>query len=76
MTSEQLVELSTRQREALIATAAPLAEKARAVDRVVTYVRDNPAVTATIIGAVALLGPRKLYAMAARALTFYALFRH
>jgi hypothetical protein len=75
MTRAELVELSARQREALVAAAGPLLRKAGAVDRVVAYVRENPALSATLVGAVALLGPRKLFDMAARALTVYALFR-
>ena len=75
MTREELVELSARQREQLVAAAEPLVRKAGAVDRVVGYVRDNPALSATLVGAVALLGPRKLFDIAARALTVYALFR-
>ena len=75
MTRAQLVELSTRQRGALVAAAEPLVQKAQAVDRVVAYVRDNPALTASLVGAVALLGPRKIFDMATRALTVYALFR-
>jgi hypothetical protein len=75
MTREQLVELSARQRDQLVAAAEPLVRKEGAVDRVVGYVRDNPALSATLVGAVALLGPRKLFDMAARALTVYALFR-
>jgi hypothetical protein len=75
VTRERLVELSTRQRAALVAAAGPLVEKARAVDRVVQYVRLNPGLTAALVGAVALLGPRKLFNMAARALTLFALIR-
>ena len=75
MNTRELVELSTAQRAALVATAEPLVRKAEAVDRVVGYVRRNPAVTAVAVGAVALLGPRKLLDLGARAVTLYTLLR-
>jgi hypothetical protein len=39
-------------------------------------VRQNPVISALAVGAVALLGPRKLYDMATRAVTLYLLLRH
>jgi hypothetical protein len=72
----ELVERSTAQRAALFASCEPLARKAIALDRVVSYVRQNPVISALAVGAVALLGPRKLYDMATRAVTLYLLLRH
>ena len=75
MNTRELVELSTAQRAALVATAEPLVRKALALDRVVDYVRRNPVVPAVAVGAVALLGPRKLLDLGARAITLYTLLR-
>ena len=75
MTSAELVELSARQRAALVASAQPLVQTLEKVDRVVGYVRDNPVVSAAAVGAVALLGPRRLWEMAARAVTLYTLLK-
>jgi hypothetical protein len=72
----ELVERSGAQRAALLAAGEPLARKAAALDRVVGYVRANPVVSAVVVGAVALLGPRRLYDMATRAVTLYLLLRH
>jgi hypothetical protein len=66
---------SSSQRMALAACAEPLVRKAAALDRVVGYVRRNPAVAALAVGAFALIGPRKIFDMATRAITVYALFR-
>ena len=75
MTREELVELSSRQRAAVIAAAEPIIDKAEKVDRVVGYVRRNPVVAAVAVGAVALLGPRKIFDLGARAITLYMLLR-
>jgi hypothetical protein len=75
VTRQQLVEVSTRQRAALVATAEPLVRKAAALDRVVSYVSRNPALPALALGAFALVGPRKIFELATRAVTLYALFR-
>jgi hypothetical protein len=69
---QELIERSSAQRTALLAAAEPLARKAAAVDRVVAYVRYYPVLASLVVGAVALIGPRKLLHLAARALTFYA----
>jgi hypothetical protein len=71
----ELLERSAAQRAALVADAAPLARKAAALDRVVAQVRRYPLLTAAAAGAVALLGPRRLFSVASRALTLYTLFR-
>ena len=72
---EELVLRSSSQRMALVVSAEPLVRKAAALDRVVGYVRRNPAIAAVAIGAFALIGPRKIFDMATRAITVYALFR-
>jgi len=71
----ELVERSAAQRTALAVAAAPLLRKAETLDRVVAYVRRNPVVAALAVGAVALLGPRKIFALGARAITLYMLFK-
>jgi hypothetical protein len=71
----ELVQRSAAQRAALIADVDPLVRKAATVDRLVARVRQYPVVTAVAIGAVALLGTRRIYELATRLLTLYALFR-
>ena len=56
-------------------SAEPLVRKAASVDRVVGYVRRNPVVAALAVGGVALLGPRRLWELGARAVTLYTLLR-
>jgi hypothetical protein len=73
--TRDLVELSNAQRAALVASAEPLVRKAVTLDRVVGYVRRNPVITAAAVGAVALLGPQKIFELGARAITLYMLFR-
>jgi len=75
MTSRELVELSARQRAALIAAALPIVDKVGKIDRVVGYVRRNPVISAAAVGAVALLGPQKIFDLGARAITLYMLLR-
>ena len=72
---KELVERSSAQRAAIAGAAAPLARKAAVLDRVVGYVRRNPYVAAVAIGAVALLGPQKIFNLGARAITLYMLLR-
>jgi hypothetical protein len=71
----ELVQRSAAQRAALLVSAEPLVRKAETLDRVVAYVRRNPVVSALAVGAVALVGPRKIFDLAARAVTLYMLFR-
>jgi hypothetical protein len=66
---------SAAQRMALAVTAEPLLRKAASIDRVVGYVRRNPIITALAVGGVALLGPRRLWDLGARAITLYTLLR-
>lgn len=71
----ELVERSSVQRAALALSAEPLVRKAAAVDRLVASVRRYPVVTAVAVGAVALIGPRRLFDLGSRALTLYMLLR-
>lgn len=75
MKIEALIRRSTEQRAALVACAEPIVRKAAVLDRVVTQVRRHPVVSSVLVGAVALLGPRKILDLGTRALTLYALFR-
>lgn len=75
MSVRELVELSTAQRAALVAAAGPIADKLGKVDRVLGYVRRYPLLTSVLVGAVALAGPQKVFALGARALTLYSLLR-
>jgi hypothetical protein len=71
----ELLERSSTQRAALIVTAAPVARRVDAVDRVVRYVRAYPVAASLVVGAVALIGPRKVFDLGSRALTLYALLK-
>ena len=75
MRVRELVERSAAQRAALVARAEPIVQKAAAVDRVVGYVRVHPVLSSVIVGAVAILGPRKLLELGARAVALYALIK-
>ena len=72
---EELVARSSAQRGALVAAAAPIARRAAAADRVLTYVRAHPVLSSAVVGAVALLGPRKLLELGTRAVALYALIK-
>jgi hypothetical protein len=71
----ELVERSSAQRAALAAAAEPLVRKSAAVDRVIAQVRRYPVLSSVAVGALALLGPRRLFELAARAAALYALLR-
>lgn len=71
----ELVERSNAQRVALIAGAAPLLEKGAALDRIVAAARRHPAVTVLGVGAVVLLASRRMFGLATRLLTLYALIK-
>jgi len=71
----ELVERSSAQRAALVVAAEPLVRKSAALDRVIAQVRRYPVVASVAVGALALLGPRRLFDLAARAATLYALLR-
>lgn len=72
---EELVARSAAQRAALIANVEPLLRKAAALDGIVARVRRYPLLTAGLAGAVVLVGSRRIFDLATRALTIYALFR-
>ena len=72
---EELVARSAAQRAALAGHAAPLLGRAEALDRIVLRIRRYPLLTAAVAGAVVFLGSRRIFDMATRALTIYALFR-
>jgi hypothetical protein len=74
-TRQELVERSAAQRAALIAAAGPLLRAAGAADRVVSRVRRYPIAVGAVAGAVLLFGGRRLFDLASRAITLYALFR-
>ncbi|HUQ26925.1 MAG TPA: YqjK family protein [Burkholderiales bacterium] len=71
----ELVQRSAAQRAALIANADPIVRKAAALDRIVIKLRQYPMVTAAAGAAIAFFGSRKLFALATRAITLYALFK-
>ena len=72
---EELVARSTAQRAAIIAAAQPLLQTATSADRVVSRLRQHPVAVAVAVGALVLLGSRRLFDLATRAMTLYALFR-
>ena len=72
---EALVAQSAAQRSAIIASAQPLARGAAAIDRITGPVRRHPVLAAIAIGAVTLLGSRKMSDLASRAMTIYMLLR-
>ncbi len=72
---EELVARSSAQRSALVATAAPIARRAATADRALAYVRAHPLLSVAVVGAVALLGPRKLLELGTRAVALYALIK-
>ena len=45
------------------------------LDRMIGYVRRNPIIAGLAVGGVALLGPRRLWELGARAVTLYTLLR-
>ena len=72
---DELVARSSVQRSALVAAAAPIARRAAAADRALAYVRAHPLLSVAVVGAVALLGPRKLLELGTRAVALYALIK-
>lgn len=71
----ELVGRSTAQRAGIVTNAEPLLRKAEALDRMVSRVRRYPLATAAVAGAVVFLGSRRIFELATRALTIYALFK-
>lgn len=72
---QELVERSAAQRTALLATAEPIMQKAATFDRLAGYVRRYPFLSSAAVGVIALMGPRKILDLGARAVTLYTLFR-
>ena len=72
---EELVARSTAQRAVLVANAEPLVRKAAAADRILTKMHRYPVVIGAVAAGVALLGSRRIFDLASRALTLYALLR-
>ena len=72
---EELVARSAAQRAAIIAAAEPLVRAAASADRVVSRLRRYPVAVAAVAGAIVVLGSRRLFDLATRAVTLYALFR-
>jgi len=71
----ELVARSAEQRAAIIAAAEPLVHKADTADRLLSYVRRYPVPLAALGVAAVLFGSRKIFDIASRVLTVYALFR-
>jgi YqjK-like protein len=72
---QELVSRSAAQRAALIADAEPLLRKAAAADRILSKVRQYPALVALAGGAIAFFGSRRLLGLVVQTLTLYRLFR-
>jgi hypothetical protein len=70
-----LVERSTAQRAALVASAEPLLRKAHTLDRLVGYVQRNPVLAGAATAATVLFGSRRLLSLAGRAARLYVLLR-
>jgi hypothetical protein len=71
----ELVERSSLQRSALALSAEPLVRKTAAFDRLVSSLRRYPLVAAVAVGAVVIVGPRKLFDLGERALALYMLLK-
>ena len=71
----ELLARSIAQRAALAATAAPLLQKAEALDRILASARRHPVITMLGTAAVVLLASRRVFNLATRVLTLYALIR-
>ena len=72
---EELVARSAAQRSALIASVAPLAGKAAALDRVVGTLRRYSVIAGVVAGVAALFGSRRLIEMGSHLLRIYLLVR-
>lgn len=72
---QALVERSTAQRAALVASAEPLLRKARTLDRLVGCVQRNPALAGAAAAVTVLFGSRRLLGLAGRAARLYFLLR-
>lgn len=72
---EALVARSTAQRAALVAAAQPLLAQAAAADRVLARLHQYRYPLIAGAALIALIGSRKVFDLASRILTIYALFR-
>jgi len=72
---EELVARSAAQRAALVSDAEPLIRNAATADRILTKLRRYPVMIGVAAAGVALLGSRRIFDLASRALTLYALLR-
>ena len=72
---QALVARSQAERAAVLAAAQPLLHKAAAADRMLERVRRHPVAVTLIGAAIVFLGSRRLFDLATRAITVYALFR-
>jgi hypothetical protein len=72
---EELVARSVAQRNALIASAAPLAGAAAALDRIAGTLRRYSVVAGVVAGVAALFGSRRLLEIGSRLVTLYLLVR-
>ena len=72
---EELVRRSAAERAAIIAAVQPLLHTAATADRLFSHVRRHPFAVAAVAGAIVFLGSRRLFDLATRAATLYALFR-
>ena len=72
---QALVARSQAERAALFASAEPLLRKAAAADHMLSRVRRHPIAVTVIGAAIVLLGSRKLFDIATRVVTVYALFK-
>ena len=72
---EALVARSRTERATIMDAAQPLLRQAAAVDRTLMRVRRHPVIVTLLGAAVVFFGSRKLFDIASRVLTIYALFR-
>ena len=72
---EALIAQSNAQRSAIVSNAQPFLKGAATLDRIVGPVRRHPVIAALAVTGVALLGSRKIFDLATRAVTIYMLVR-
>ena len=72
---EALVAQSAAQRGAIIANVQPLLRGAATLDRIVGPIRRHPLIAALAATGVALIGSRRIFDLATRAITIYMLVR-
>lgn len=72
---QELIARSAAERAAIIAAAQPLIHTAATADRLLSRIRRYPVAVTVAAGAIVFFGSRKLFDIATRAVTLYALFR-